>query len=184
MSSTTFNFSTRRDEKFDNLEASGYKNTNPRSLPAVGYTQIENSGSQAVLSLVRVQLTNDTLGTNSVLSELVWNPVNDRFNFIDANVGDYIDLNVVLNITTVGLIQVSIELDFSPALDGSQTVSAKVTRLVVPTGGTDSLFFNFKFVLTDDMKTNGIGAMATPFGAYTLDNTMFNVERTIRQSVN
>jgi hypothetical protein len=138
---TSSNFAIKRDEKFNRVTSSTYRNNNPRKLAVVNYSQVENSGSQAVLSLVRTQVVNDALGANSIINEILWNPVNNRFNFIDANVGDYFDLNIVFNITIAGVIQASAQLDFSPALDGSQVVSAKVTHLVVPTSGADSLFF-------------------------------------------
>jgi len=129
-----------------------------RSLFA--YSQPINLGSQAVIAGVRTQLVDNESNPDSFTPTMLWNPINNRINLQDAKVNDYIDIDIIISGISVGsILQASIQLDFSPGLDGSQVVSAPVTRFLVVGPTLHSLHFSFKFVVTTPMKENGIGVM-------------------------
>lgn len=148
-----------------------------RSLTA--YSQLVNLGSQAVVAGVRTQLIDDTLGVDTFTPKTLWSPVNNRINFLNANVGDYIDIDILISSLTSGsILQISVQLDYSPSLDGSLVITAPITRIAVY-GATPviGLHYSFKFVVTQVMKDNGIGIMITPFSSYTLEDTRLMIER-------
>ena len=170
------NFDTKNDDRFNFLDSRKILRRN-RSL--IGYSQPINSGTQALISGVRAQIFNDAQGAETISTENLWNPINNRINLQDAEVNDYIDVDIILTAPPIGVIfQVPLQLDFSPDLDGSQVISAPVTRTaIIFTVSPVSLHYSFKFIVTQQMKDNGIGIMVTPFGNYVLQNTRFTIER-------
>jgi len=144
-----------------------------------GYSQVINSSTQPVIAGVRTQVLNDGLGTDSFSTETFWNPINNRINLQDARVGDFMDIDIVLpGVPSGSVLQFAVQLDYSPALDGSQVISQTATRLSVFTiVSLVSLQYSFKFVVTQAMKDNGIGVMVTSFNNNVLVNSRFSMER-------
>jgi hypothetical protein len=170
------NFGVEKDGDFDTSFADSYFSG---TKAYVDYSQYENSGSQVMVALTRTQVTIDALGPRTDINELLWNPINNRINFIDANVGDYVDVNVALTFTLGGLINVQIELDYSLALDGSLLAGGPSNISIIGSATPDVLLFNFKFVVSSEMKENGIGIMATPSVGLTFPNTILNIEKNV-----
>jgi len=56
------------------------------------------------------------------------------------------------------------------------------SRLVLGSGVAETLFFNYKFAVTQEMKTNGIAVMVIPNVAYTLTNSIIQIEKASKVS--
>jgi len=170
------NFDIKNDDRFNVLNS---RKILKKDVSIIGYDQPINSGSQATIAGVRTQLLNDGQGTGSYSTAVLWNPINNRINLQDAQIGDFIDINIILaSVSTGGIFQFPLELDYSPLLDGSQVVTNPITRLALVTAGNMvALDYEIKFVITQEMKENGIGVMVTPFASYTLVNTYFSIVR-------
>lgn len=168
---------TRNDDRMGTINSRSILRSD-KSLFA--YSQPINLGSQVVSSGIRTQITDNQLNPDTFLPKRLWNPINNRINLIDAEVNDYIDIDIIISAVPVGSIfQASIDLDYSPALDGSLVITPPITRILV-IGGVippQSLHYSFKFVVTAPMKENGIGIMVRPFGLYTLVDTRLMIER-------
>jgi len=168
----------RKDEKFGTTNSRKILHLD-ESLTA--YSQLINLGNQSVTGGTRTQLTDDGQGFGTVSTKTLWNSVDNRINLLDARVNSYIDVGIVLaSQTSAGVFQASIQLDYSPSLDGSQVITVPITRYIEYTGGvTVALHYSFKFIVTQDMKDNGIGIMVTPYASYTLENTRLTIERLV-----
>lgn len=169
------NFDTKNDDHFNVLDS---RKILKKDVSIIGYDQPIHSGSQATIAGVRTQLINDGQGAGSYSTAVLWNPINNRINLQDAEAGDIIDINIIIaSVSTGGVFQYLIQLDYSPLLDGSQVVTVPLTRLaLVSVGNIIALDYEFRFVITQEMKENGIGVMATPFSSYVL-GTYFSIAR-------
>lgn len=165
----------RKDENFNVINV---VHIQKKTRSILGYSQLVNGGNQTINTGVRAQLTNDTLG-GSYSTETLWNPINNRINLQDAQVGDYIDVNLILPLQFSGIIQVIAQLDYSPLLDGSQVIDVPASRFIFSSGSTvEGLYYIFKFVVTQDMKNNGIGVMITPQSSnLTFQNSRLAIKR-------
>jgi len=169
------NSSLRKDERYQVVNA---RSIQKQCRSILGYAQVINSGNQAVLAGVRTQLVNDAMGTDTFTTEMLWNRINNRINLQDAVVGDYIDVDVILTFQFGGLNQATVQLDFSPTLDGSQVVGPPQSRLIFSSGtAAEAFHYTFKFVVTDVMKQNGIGVMIVSSVALSYQNNRFMIER-------
>jgi len=157
-------YKTRRDPRF-NVSNARHVRLGEKSF--IGYSQNIHSGAQALLATTRTQLINDAQGSGSFSSARLWNPINNRIHLLDSQVGDYIDCHVVLPFSGAPFLpSLTVQLDYSPALDGSQVVSPpQVETSFVTSGGFD---YNIKFNVTSAMKANGIGIMVFASGALTV----------------
>jgi len=145
----------------------------------IGYSQVINSGNQTI-STTRTQVTIDGLGSDSYSTETLWSSVNNRINLQDAKVGDYINADVILPFQYSGLLQATCQLDYSATLDGSQVIGDPETHLILGSlGAQEAFLFTFKFVVTQTMKDNGIGIIATS----TVSTTYYNIRLAIERSV-
>lgn len=145
---------------------------------ALDYSQFENSVAQIIPAVTRTQVVIDALGPNTISNERIWNPANNRLSLIDADVGDYLVVNVSLTTTIGFLANISTQLDYSPALDGSLVVTGPTSRTILGSATPDTLFFNFKFVVNSLMKTNGIAIMTITNAPATFVGNMVQVEKT------
>jgi len=171
----TINFGTRKDETFC---VSNSRRLFKRCRSLIGYSQVINSGSQVIGLGVRTQLTNDALGAETFSTETLWNPINNRINLQDAIPGDYIEVDVLIGGMLGGLLEVTAQLDFSVALDGSMVVGPAINNVLFGSGTiVESSRFTFVFVVTQIMKDNGIGIMITPNAASTFLNSRIMISR-------
>lgn len=151
------NYRVSKEERFDTADARKVL-LNQRTL--IGYSQLYNSGSQAFTIATRTQLVIDGLGANGFSTVTLWNPINNRINLQDAKVGDYIRCYLLLPYSGSGFVpSLRIQLDYSPLLDGSQIINYPVLATVLAGGGNYQ--YSIDFVVTPDMKENGIGIMGT-----------------------
>jgi len=166
----------RKDENFDVINV---VHIQKKTRSILGYSQLVNSGNQTINVGVRTQLTNDGQGAGSYSTETLWNPINNRINLQDARVGDYLDVNLILPTQFSGIIQVIVQLDYSPLLDGSQVIDVPASRFIFSSGSkVEGLYYIFKFVVTQDMKDNGIGVMVTSQGnTLTFQNVRLAMQR-------
>lgn len=168
------NFALYKDERFSTINSILNRR---KSRSMIGYSQIIDSGSQNIPT-TRTQILIDGLGEETYSTEVMWNPITNRINFLDAQVGDYTDLDIILNFQYSGLVQMSCQLDYSSALDGSKVIGPPETRIIFSNGLEQVAFlFTFKFMITQEMKDNGIGIMTISSVATTLYNSRLTVER-------
>lgn len=157
------NYKTSKEGRFNVMDSRGVQFKNQSMI---GYAQLLNSGSQVISGATRTQLTNNAQGTDTYYTEKLWNPINNRINLQDAVVGNYIDCQIFLPVTGVGFaIGVIVQLDYSPALDGSQVIGYPIANVTIGAGNYE---VNIKFTVTQEMKDNGIGIMVTPTVAITI----------------
>ena len=165
-------YKTRNDPRFNTTNS---RNVRLQNRSFVGYSQNFNSGTQALPALTRTQLTNNALGANTFSSARLWNPINNRMHLLDSRVGDYIDAHIVIPIDGApALPNLIVELDFSPALDGSQVIGRPQSVSVFALLGDPE--FDFKFAVTSAMKANGVAIMVTPSGAFTSTSSELMLE--------
>ena len=149
------NFNTSKEQRFDTSNA---KSVSLSGKTFIGYSQTFNSGAQSLLAGVRTQLTVDGLGAGTTSTQILWDPVNNRINLQDSKVGDYIDCYLLLPYVGSGFIpSLTVQLDFSPTLDGSQVITQPIVGSVLSIGGNYE--YNIKFSVTEPMKENGVGIM-------------------------
>jgi len=161
---SAINYQTSKEERFNVVNARGVL-LKDRSL--IGYEQIFNSGSQALLVATRTQLVIDGLGSGGFSTATLWNPINNHINLQDAKVGDYIDCSLLLPFTMGGFVTtITVQLDFSPALDGSQVITPPIGNSIL--GSPGNFEYNVKFNVTQEMKDNGIGIMVVANPANTI----------------
>lgn len=168
----------RKDENFRVIDVRNILNKD-QSLTA--YSQLVNLGNQVVPVDERTQIVDNSEGAETFTSKTLWNPITNRISLIDAKVGDYVDIDIVLTSSgTSGTIyQISTQLDYSSNLDGSLVVTKPVARFAVFSGavGPIAVHFSFKFVINETMKENGIAIMVSPYTTYTLQSTRLMIER-------
>jgi len=176
MSLQIINQKTYNDERFNVMDS---RSILQRDRPILGYGQYIADQPQVLPSTTRIQVLNNAQDSETFFTENLWYPLINRFNLQDAKVGDIMSINIVLAAVPSGsVLQLAIQLDYSPALDGSLVISQTVKRLVISAGSaTRGIEANFKFVVSQAMKDNGIAVMVTPFAPYVLSYIRFIAKR-------
>lgn len=181
---TRVNYAVKSDQRFNKVRSDSYGNHSLPTYGIIGYSQVRTDTAQTLFSSTRTQLLNNATGVETYNSDGLWNTANNRINLRNAKVGDLVNVKICLSFITTAIAQTSIELDYSPLLNGSLTVfPGRNTELVVATPGVqEAIIHSMDFVVNETMIKNGVGVMVTSTTGLGVLTKIFNISRFSGQS--